>query len=275
MPALRGRQQASSAPPPRVTARRLRAAIVALAAAIAAAAWTVAQHPLYTPGSNLGYALGVAGGSMTLMLLLYPVRKHARFMQEWGRLKYWFVAHMAGGIIGPLLVLFHSTFRVGSFNAGVALGCMLLVVASGLVGRFLYRRVHHGLYGSRATLHEAQQLLHKQLAELEPGLRGSPELQHEMQRFLTLAAAEPANWRQRMAHFVTLGWKRALTWHRVRRITRGPVLQTIDRTLRAAQQAAQFSSFERLFALWHVVHIPFLCLLVITAIIHVVAVHAY
>lgn len=277
VPALRGTPSppASSAPSPRATAERLRAAILALATAIAAAAWLVAQRPLYTPGSHFGYALGVAGGSMMLMLLLYPIRKHARFMQEWGRLKYWFRAHMVGGVLGPLLILFHSTFRVGSFNAAVALGCMLLVVTSGLVGRFLYRRVHHGLYGSRATLHQAQQLLHKQLAALEPGLRGSPELRHEMERFLTLAAAEPANWHQRMAHFVTLGWRRTLTWRRVRRTARGPVLQTIDRTLRAAQQAAQFSSYERLFALWHIVHIPFLCLLVITAIIHVVAVHAY
>ena len=277
VPALRGTlpSPASSAPSPPATAERLRAAILALATAIAAAAWLVAQRPLYTPGSQIGYALGVVGGSMMLMLLLYPIRKHARFMQEWGRLKYWFRAHMVGGVLGPLLILFHSTFRVGSFNAAVALGCMLLVVTSGLVGRFLYRRVHHGLYGSRATLHQAQQLLHKQLAALEPGLRGSPELRHEMERFLTLAAAEPANWRQRMAHFVTLGWKRALTWRRVRGTARGPLLQTIDRTLRAAQQAAQFSSYERLFALWHVVHIPVLCLLVITAIIHVVAVHAY
>jgi hypothetical protein len=285
-PALRSRhrQQASSVPPLRVTAQRLRAAILALAAAIAAAAWMVAQHPLYTPGSNLGYALGVAGGSVMLMLLLYPIRKHTRFMQEWGRLKYWFLAHMLGGILGPLLVLFHSTFRVGSFNAGVALSCMLLVVASGLVGRFLYRRVHHGLYGSRATLREAQQALHGDLAAVEPALHAMPRLRQEVERFIALAAAEPSGWRGRAAHFLTLGWKRALAWRHVHHLARqsavsqdrlASLLQTIDLTFRAAQQAAQFSTYERLFALWHVVHIPFLCMLVITAVIHVVAVHAY
>ena len=51
--------------------------------------------------------------------------------------------------------------------------------------------------------------------------------------------------------------------------------RTIDDTLRAIQRTAQFSNYERLFSLWHVVHIPFLFLLVVTAIVHVVAVHAY
>jgi len=55
----------------------------------------------------------------------------------------------------------------------------------------------------------------------------------------------------------------------------GTLLQTIDNTLQAVQRRAQFSTYERLFSLWHVIHIPFLCMLVITALLHVVAVHVY
>lgn len=255
-----------------------------LAAAVIAAAAAVFERPPYRPGSAIGYALGLAGGVLMLMLLLYPLRKHAGFMQDWGRLKYWFRAHMVGGILGPLLILFHSTFRIGSFNAGVALGCMLLVVASGLVGRFLYRRVHHGLHGRRATLREAQQALQADLAAVEVALHAVPRLRQEVQRFVALAGTEPPDWPGRAAHFAALGWSRARSWRHIRRLVgHSPgspehpdsLLQVIDRALRAAQQAAQFSAYERLFALWHNVHIPFLCMLVITAIIHVVAVHAY
>jgi hypothetical protein len=53
------------------------------------------------------------------------------------------------------------------------------------------------------------------------------------------------------------------------------LIRNIDLTLQAAQKAAQFSTYERLFSLWHAVHIPFLCMLVITAVVHVFAVHAY
>jgi hypothetical protein len=55
----------------------------------------------------------------------------------------------------------------------------------------------------------------------------------------------------------------------------GTLLQTINSTLQAVQRRAQFSTYEKLFSLWHVIHIPFLCMLVITALVHVVAVHIY
>jgi hypothetical protein len=38
---------------------------------------------------------------------------------------------------------------------------------------------------------------------------------------------------------------------------------------------SQFTAYERLFALWHVLHVPFVYLLVLTALFHVFAVHAY
>jgi hypothetical protein len=47
------------------------------------------------------------------------------------------------------------------------------------------------------------------------------------------------------------------------------------RRLNALRKLAQFSLFERLFALWHVVHFPLFLILVMTVIAHVVAVHLY
>jgi hypothetical protein len=45
--------------------------------------------------------------------------------------------------------------------------------------------------------------------------------------------------------------------------------------LRKVRRVAEFGSYERLFALWHVFHLPFFYMLVITALIHVLAVHMY
>jgi hypothetical protein len=246
----------------------------------------------YTSGAGIGYLMGIVGGSLMLILLLYPLRKRIHFMQNWGALKHWFRLHMIGGIAGPALVLFHSTFRIGSLNAAVALGSMLLVVASGLIGRFIYRKIHRGLYGSELTLKELQQTLQRDLQALEPQLRGLPEVHADIDRFVAIVTAPPPGWQQRTTHFLSLGWKRWQVHRRVQQAVNGvgyesvggansartnirALLQTIDATLRAAQQTAQFSTYERLFSLWHVVHLPFLCMLVITAIIHVVAVHVY
>jgi hypothetical protein len=289
----------SRATPAAATARKpprgsmlIPVAFIATTAIIAIAGWYVRHDRLYTSGSGLGYLLGLLGGSIMLGILLYPLRKSVRFLQWCGPLKYWFKFHMVGGIVGPLLVLFHSTFHVGSFNAGVALSCMFLVVASGLVGRFLYRKIHHGLYGSHATLKELEEALEKQLGSLEPMLRLMPMVKDEVDRFGTLVSEKPEGWVRRSAQFLSFGWTRFRAARRVKRAIAAYVTPdddhsvlpirnlkglraTIDAALRAAQRTAQFAAYERLFALWHVVHIPFLCLLVITAIVHVVAVHIY
>ena len=269
----------------------LRGALCALLMLGAAAGWGLMHGKSYSPGSAAGYALGVTGGSLMLMLLLYPLRKRLRFMHNWGPLKHWFKLHMVGGILGPVLVLLHSGFHVGSLNAAVALSCMLLVVTSGIVGRFLYRKIHHGLYGSQATLKQLHGALQNELKSLDQQLREMPLIKSEIDRFAALAAQAPATLLQRAAQFLALGPMRRGVRRRVRRelatLSAGSgtaasspeklaaLRNAVDAVLRAAQRSAQFNTNERLFSLWHVVHIPFLFMMVITAIIHVVAVHVY
>ena len=41
--------------------------------------WKYNSYLYLTPEQGLGYALGIIGASLMLMLLLYPLRKHARW----------------------------------------------------------------------------------------------------------------------------------------------------------------------------------------------------
>ena len=49
----------------------------------------------------------------------------------------------------------------------------------------------------------------------------------------------------------------------------------IDRRLAATKRVAEFAGYERLFSLWHALHIPLIFLLAIAAVIHVIAVNVY
>ena len=261
-------------------------AVLAALASLGALAWVVSSGELYTPRQGFGYWLGATGGSLMVLLLSYPMRKRVRFMQAWGPLKHWFRMHMMFGVVGPLLVMFHSAFHVGSLNAGIAMACMLLVMGSGFVGRFLYRKIHHGLYGSRATVQELEQQLAHDLQALGPVLEGMPTVKQEIERFAALVGYKPQGIVQSAAHFLSLGWQRLAARRRVQRAASGAVgtganmplsalMHGINVTLREVQRTAQFSTYERLFSIWHAVHIPFLAMLVLTAVIHVVAVHFY
>ena len=182
---------------------------------LALLAWFVWRDAPYTSASDFGYWLGVAGGSLMLALLIYPLRKRYRRLAVLGPLKHWFRFHLVAGIAGPLIVLFHSTFHVGSFNAAIALASMLLVVASGLAGRFLYRKIHHGLYGSRATAAELQRALAEQRDSLHGLLLGLPAVEREIGRFSDLVSSQPQGRGRRGIHFASLGWKRYLAGRRV------------------------------------------------------------
>lgn len=269
------------------TVPRATAAIAAVALFTATAAHVALNQP-YDAGSPLGYNLGLVGGVLMLLLLPYALRKRLRSLRQVGTMRGWFLFHIAAGLLGPLLVLFHTTFRIGSFNGGVALASTLLVTCSGLVGRFFYRKVHRGLSGSRANLAELEAALQRQVEVLQAHAGLVPAVMAEVRRYVGAATATPPTRRQRAARFVTLGTRRFLAGRRIRGAVRTGrataaghggelerLIETADAALAAAQRTAQFSGYERLFALWHVVHIPFLFLLVLSSVVHVVAVHAY
>ena len=245
----------------------------------------------YTPGSDLGYALGVAGALMMLALLLYPLRKRIPTLQRLGPLPWWFRMHMAFGLGGPTLILAHSQLRVGSPNAAVALGCMLLVAGSGVVGRFIYRQIHHGLYGRRTTLAELSAAV-----EADAPLRGlAPEVQRKVLAFEALAARRDGAWPLRVWRFVTLPMREQAAFEQCRReLRRGfrklagagadrrevgrryvEAKRLVAERLRLTRAAAHFEAYERMFSLWHVLHVPFVWMLVVSAVVHVIAVHMY
>ena len=78
--------------------------------------WIFRDGRMIDPGEGIGYMLGIAGGVPMLLLLLYSFRKRLRFMRYFGATKYWFRAHMMFGIIGPVIILYHCNFQIGSLN---------------------------------------------------------------------------------------------------------------------------------------------------------------
>jgi hypothetical protein len=232
--------------------------------------------------SGLGYALGIVGGSLMLLLLLYPVRKRGRLLRNFGPTKYWFKAHMLFGVLGPLCILFHSGFKLGSLNSNVALLCMLLVASSGLVGRYFYTRIHHGLYGRKATLQELQQhsaLLKQSLSEQ---LQQTPVLLDRVTAFEAGVASQPRNL---LASFVTLLSLGVRTWFVYLTVALTPItrhapykrqlVRHIGAHLASIRKVAEFHFYERLFAIWHVLHLPLFLILIASGVIHVIVVHMY
>jgi hypothetical protein len=244
-------------------------------------AYQVATHNYYRPGDDIGYNLGLAGGLMMLTLLIYPLRKRFAFMRRIGEMRYWFGLHMMLGIFGPLLIIFHSNFQIHSVNAGVALFSMAIVAVSGFIGRYAYRHIHRGLYGSRLTLKEIREELLGAKDEADSKLKNYPGVIFVLHHFQRYALKPNMSLSAKVWRFFSLPFRRQIANYRCIRIVPNKsregrqVRQMILDYLYSVERAAQFTAFERIFALWHVVHIPLVYMLVATAIWHVVAVHMY
>lgn len=249
-----------------------------------------------TPKRGVGYALGIIGGSLMLLLFLYSARKRIPWLSFLGSTTGWFRYHMVLGVLGPLCILYHANFGLGAANSNVALFCMLTVAGSGLVGRYIYSRIHHGLYGSKLSLGELNRsaealrssggtfTLLPQLAErLERAERrvlgAGPQMpllgiaRLAVTSFLSLQS----RWQLRVYIGATLraaarkSGAVAAQKHRLRRTA----FAYVDRRLATTRRVAGFEAYERLFSLWHALHLPLIFIMLVAGIVHVVAVHVY
>lgn len=96
--------------------------------------------------------------------LLYIPRKRKLF--EWGKVRTWYQVHVILGMTGTLLVVFHSYGKYYGVGAA-AFFTLWLVLATGIVGHFLYRRLPEEV---RVRM-EAREALLQQLGELEQRIR--------------------------------------------------------------------------------------------------------
>lgn len=266
-----------------------------LAALLIYAGWRLPLARWFSPERGIGYALGIVGGSAMLLLLVYPARKRMPRLASIGSVKRWFQIHMVLGIVGPLCILYHSNFSLGATNSNAALFAMLVVSASGVVGRYFYTRIHAGLYGHRTTRAELQTAA-EELRTKVAGASFVPTLLGELEAAdLRLAQRSPATLRVLLRPLTVTA---RMWWERLR-LTRRAVAELretaarsrvvaerhahferavrryIARRLQATRQVVEFEAYEKLFSLWHVLHLPLFFLLLIAGVVHVVAVHVY
>lgn len=260
------------------------------------AGWLLRGEQLVNPEEGVGYWLGIVGGSLMLLLLLYPAGKKSRLLRWLGLVKHWFRIHMIMGLVGPALVLYHCNFSVGAMNSKVALYSMLVVAISGIIGKHFYARIHRGLFGKRAGIEELRE-------EITGALDNSHGLAAILPRFINeLHSVSEELLGDRFTRSVSV--RKCLSWTIKYYVVRVRLYFLIHRELRARamisetlkantrnlrrtanayaaqqvglmRQVAQLSFYERLFSLWHVFHMPLFLVLVVSALVHVLAVHMY
>lgn len=241
----------------------------------------------YVPEEGLGYGLGLVGGVMMLVAYGYGAVKHIGWLRQSGILRHWLRIHIFFGIAGPLLIILHSTFRIGSLNGAIALLSMVLVFLSGVMGRYLYSKIHYGLGGQKAKMTDVKENL---------VTAGKRIHSRRLEDFASTVMAHPGGLLRAWFDLASFGWKsRWLSLQLRRDMNKHLAAMAADKQwsrkelrrhrrdfrrqlayyMLMLRKVALFSVYERFFAFWRHAHVPLLYLLMVSGVVHVIAVHIY
>ena len=211
------------------------------------------------PGGSRGHMLGIAGSSLMVAMLVYSVRKRAKALRGAGKLRDWLDFHIFCGVIGPLLVVLHSSFKVHGLVA-LSFWSMVVVALSGVLGRYLYLQIPRPRAGDQLSLAEVEALN----AELTRRLR--EELGEEAVKELEALAADlsPSLFRMPLDG-IRLRWRLRSFRHR----GSAELLRTIRQKALLQRRLLLWSRLQELFHHWHVLHKPFAVVMYIFMIVHI------
>ncbi len=235
-----------------------------------------ASHQLLKPSGLVGHGLGIIGSLMMLVgVSLYMVRKRIRRFSRVGILKYWLEFHIFLCSFGPLLVLFHTAFKFGGI-VSVSFWCMVAVVISGIIGRYIYLQIPRSLEGreySLAELEHKKEDFNRILIEkyqLNPEFAG---------RILAVVKARPNRAKgNSMLRFVqkfrfelklVAELKQQLKKQQLTGGTRHELMRLIRYEISLNRKIDRLMTMQNLFRYWHVAHLPFALIMLLIMLIHI------
>jgi hypothetical protein len=232
-------------------------------------------HEIFKPSGSIGQGFGVVGGLFCMLTLLYPLRKRCRLLENLGAPRTWFHFHIYFGIAGPLLATLHTTFKFGGL-ASICYWSMMLVMASGFVGRFLFAQLprnQRGLVLSLQEIGEEIQAIRRDLQAAGLGENESELLVNTKARKKTDKTGNEIGWSTlirlwRARRRNLRSWNRRLQGRGFTATTTRHILSLLSRKLFLESRLATLDLTTRAFSHWHSLHLPFTYLMFATLILH-------
>ncbi len=228
------------------------------------------------PSGSYSHGLGIIGATMIIVgVSTYSTRKRVRALWNLGNLSRWLEFHICLCLLGPVLIIYHTTFKAGGI-AAITLWTMLSVATSGIVGRFLYVQIPRNMKGTQLTAEDVQAEIDRLGFALQTSVVGLALRERLDEAFVSLRA--PRTFFETFAAMARLERARLRTRREIRRTLSGPGL-TADVVRRLHDAASERASLmrkslalgqvERLFFYWHAIHLPFSIIMFITLAAHV------
>ena len=228
------------------------------------------NHHWLKPSGTFGHGLGIVGTLMILFgVTIYIARKRYNFLSKYIRLKYLLEFHIFLCVLGPILIVFHTAFKIGGV-VSVAFWCMLAVVLSGVIGRFIYIQIPRTIEGRALSLNELTKIRSDMINELHAN-----EIIDESTKKSILAYSSGNRAKGSMIKNYFQDRKAIADLNQMLKSVkrskkeRSKVLKLIRKEISLANKMERLQTMQDLFKYWHVAHLPFALIMLIIVVIHV------
>ena len=236
------------------------------------------QHTLLKPSGDWGHGFGIIG---TLMMILgvsiYMIRKRVKWFFNFGFLKHWLEFHIFLCTVGPMLVLYHTAFKFGGI-VSVSFWSMVLVVVSGVIGRFIYVQIPRTIQGQEMGINamndmrenleskvtKAIDLDGKTLDEFK--VITSPDRYREFSFIKALSFIPNDIFKIRG---ILRKIKKDLKIAGLPKIVRKNIIKSAKNEIVLARRIGLLRTFHKLFRYWHIAHLPFAITMFVIMLFHV------
>lgn len=236
-------------------------------------------HAFLKPSGAVGQTAGILAFVIFVFLWLYPLRKKWRALAFTGAIARWLDVHVTTALGLPLLLTIHAAWRADGV-IGLGFGAMLVVCASGVVGRYLYVRIPRAKNGAELTRDEVASERDATVRELADALGTTvdavrteitpPTAAHGTSVLAVLEGLLLNDWR-RWRHTRALSAR----WQSRPGVSRAVIRRAVKlagREIALADQLRMLDATQRVFRYWHIAHKPFALTALVAVTVHVAVV---
>ncbi len=236
------------------------------------------QYETLKPSGFEGHGYGIVGSFLLIVGVgMYSARKRIRAFTHWGKLSNYLEFHIFLCLAGPMLIVYHSTLKLGGLVA-VSFWSMMAVVASGVIGRYLYVQIPKGIQGNELSVAELEQE-NKKITETLQSQYGVNPIYLRAVDVMALPSrpASSMSLLEVLNFFFLQSYGRRTKLRRAyRELERSvdpqllhSVHRLVHRRITYLRRIAFLGQFRQMFHYWHVVHLPFAIVMFVIMLIHI------
>ena len=227
-----------------------------------------ADHAMLKPSGPFGHGYGIVG---TLMMIIgvfgYQARKYMRSLARIGILKHWLEFHIFLCTLGPILVLFHTSFKFGGL-VSISFWSMVAVVASGVAGRFIYLQIPRTIQGRELGLHEIHEMKGQITQQIQQEI--GEELMQQIIHTGEERKTEKSYMQQVLADWRSKSQLRGrLKSAQIQGKKLRVIMKLVGQEMTIQRRIIGLQYMQKLFKYWHVIHLPFAIIMLVIMLIHV------